>query len=406
VIILNVKLVLNGEECGEFPYDSIPALQYYCAENNLKFNLTEHTQTVDISSSLIGKKVWLNVQNDTFPVKDRLSEFVDTYLLPYGISVLTDAGKNLNKKEGDLYLEVSLSKAERVKPAINIGLNSKLNSIDYSKILNIYKDHIVFNGYKLLSDTGQVPHLKCTVQLSDTNDELLKQLGFLLTNCVIKSFIQNRTAHQLDLNLSSLFSEEAMKKPNNPLNHEKEKVLDKKEVEVSESEYEQAKIRRKNKMNPPKQPQAEVYFDFNLMPNRKTEKYSIKADFIIKNTGNTILYNPKICFRVNPAEKIEIGGQILPPEMSEIFSVQGETGAEGWKYSGKDWLEKAYATGEYWIEPIQGLEIHPAETTGIEGIHFTLENLNEQEVSTIIGFVYFEEGNFQLSSNNKIMITF
>jgi hypothetical protein len=403
---LNVKLVLNGEEYGEFPYDSIPALQYYCAENNLTFNFTEHTQTIDISSSLIGKKVWLNVQNDTFPVKDRLIEYVDTYLQPYGISVLTDSGKYLKKEEGDLYLEVSLSKEEREKPAIYIGLNSRLNSIDYSKILNFYKGNIEFNGYKLLSNTGQTPHLKCIVQLSDTNEDLLKQLGFLLTNCVIKSFIQNRTAHQLDLNLSSLFSAGAMKKPTIHLNTEKEIAQDKKEVEVSEREYEQAKLRRKNKVNPPMQPQAEVYFDFNLMPNRKTEKYSIKADFIIKNTGNTILYDPKICFRINPADKIEIGGQILPPEMSEIFSVQGETGAEGWKYSGKDWLEKAYATGEYWIEPIQSLEIHPAETTGIEGIQFTLENLKEQEVSTIIGFVYFEEGNFQLSSNNKIMITF
>jgi hypothetical protein len=403
---LNVKLILNGEEWGNVPYDSIPSLQYYCAENNLKFNLVEHKQTVEISSNLNGKKVWVNVGTDTLLLEGRINEYVDNYLQPYGISVLTDGGKDLNREEGDLYLEVSLTIVEEVNPSIYIGLNSRLNSIDYSKILNIYKDHIEFKGYKLLSNTLQIPHLKCIIQLTEPNDELLKQLGFLLTNCVIKSFIQNRTAHQFDLNLSSLFSTETMKKSSIHRNTEKEKIIDKKDVEVSESEYEQAKLRRKNKINPTKQQQAEVYFDFNLMPNRKSEKYSIKSDFIIKNTGNTILYNPKICFRVNPAEKIEIGGQILPPEMSEIFSVQGGTGAEGWKYSGKDWLEKAYATGEYWIEPIQSLEIPPGETTGIEGVQFTLENLNEQEVSTIIGFVYFEEGNFQLSSNNKIMITF
>jgi hypothetical protein len=180
-------------------------------------------------------------------------------------------------------------------------------------------------------------------------------------------------------------------------------------TEIEDKEYEEIKkqkANRKTREAQVKKPSAEIYFDYNLLPNRKLERYSIKADFFIKNTGNVDLLNPKICFRMNPPDKIEIGGQILPPEMSEIFSIQGQNGAQGWKYMGEDWLEKAFATGDYWIESIQKSVIPPGETIAVEGLQFTLENLEEQETSTILGFVLFEEQELQLSSNNKIMITF
>ena len=69
------------------------------------------------------------------------------------------------------------------------------------------------------------------------------------------------------------------------------------------------KANRKVREAQEKRPYAEIYFDYNLIPNRKSERYSIKADFFIKNTGNVDLINPKICFRMDPPDKIEIGGQ-------------------------------------------------------------------------------------------------
>jgi hypothetical protein len=404
VIRLNLKLLLNGEEWGEVSYDSVPSLQYVCAENNLEFNLIENTRTIEIWSCLKGKTVWLSFTGSTQDVETNMKEQLESFLDPYGIKVSL-VEQNTTFNEDDLYMEVSLSGSDGGKPSLYIGLNSRLSSTDFSKILHLYREYIDFKGYKLLSNSHNCAHLKCIVQFKKKSEEQLNQLKFLLTNCVLKSFIKNRKTYVIDLNLINLLSVVKNRIPSGIKSAEIKNTAKKTEV-ISEDEYEQAKLRKRNKKNIPKDPKAEVYFDYNLIPNRKTEKYTLKADFIIKNTGTAVLHNPKICFRVNPPERIEIGGQILPPEMSEIFSVQGEMGAEGWKYSGKDWLEKAYSTGEYWIEPIQGMELHPGETTGVEGIQFTIDNLNEQESSTILGFVLFEDQELQLSSNNKIMITF
>jgi dephospho-CoA kinase len=403
VIRLNLKLILNGEEWGEVPHESIPSLQLLCAENDLQFNLYENNQSIEIWSYLKGKKVWLSVKSDKQVKASELEEKLKSFLAPYGIQ-LAAAEQVTEFNDDDLYMEVSLASKETGKSSLYIGLNSRLNSIDFSKILHLYRKSIDFRGYKLISNNYRCPHLKCIVEYKKHSDELMTQLEYLLTNCVLKSFIQSRKANIFDLNLHKLVS---LKNSLIPLTIQepKSKKTDKDVKIISQDEYEQAKLRKRNKITS-RESKAEVFFDYNLIPNRKTEKYTIKADFIIKNTGNVVLNNPKVCFRVDPHEKIEIGGQILPPEMSEIFSMQGEMGAEGWKYSGKDWLEKAYSTGEYWIEPIQGMELHPEETTGIEGIQFTVDNLSEQETSTILGFVYFEEENLQLSSNNKIMITF
>ncbi|XXM71205.1 hypothetical protein ACQ0QQ_16040 [Lysinibacillus sphaericus] len=401
---MNLKLCINGEEWGGVSYVNIPSLQYLCAENDLTFNLSEKNKTINIWSKLNGKKVWLSISGSVQGTGSNLIKQMESYLAPYGISV-SIAEQSVVLKENELFMEITLAAREGGKSSLYLGLNSRLNSNDYSKLFQLYREYIDFKGYKLLSNNHDGPHLKCIVQIEENNEELLEQLGFLFTNCVLKSFFQNKTATLIDLNLINLALGMNSLTPLKVISREINKI-DKKAEEVSVEEYEQAKLRKRNKQNQTKEPKAEIYFDYNLIPNRKTEKYTIKADFFIKNTGNVVLSNPKICFRVDPPEKIEIGGQILPPEMSEIFSVQGEMGAEGWKYSGKDWLEKAYSTGEYWIETIQGMELPPGDTTGIEGIQFTVDNLNEQETSTILGFVYFEEENLQLSSNNKIMITF
>ncbi|OIU72129.1 hypothetical protein [Rossellomorea aquimaris] len=401
---MDLKLILNGEEWGEVSHESIPSLQFLCAENDLQFYLYENNHSIEIWSYLKGKKVWLVVKGAELEAVTNLKKRLKSFLDPYGIQV-GSREQDTVFSDDDLYMEVSFASIESGKPSLYLGLNSRLNSIDFSKVIHLYREYVEFKGYKLISNNHRCSHLKCIVEYEIQNEELMAQLEYLLTNCVLKSFIQSRKANVLDLNLLNLLSFKSARiasKVQKPKSKKTDKDID----IISEDEYEQAKIRKRNKKIISRESKAEVYFDYNLIPNRKTEKYTIKADFIIKNTGNVVLNNPKICFRVDPPEKIEIGGQILPPEMSEIFSVQGEMGAEGWKYSGKDWLEKAYSTGEYWIEPIQGMELHPGETTGIEGIQFTVDNLSEQETSTILGFVYFEEENLQLSSNNKIMITF
>ncbi|WP_173105644.1 hypothetical protein [Bacillus sp. KH172YL63] len=397
-----MKLIINNQEWGDIPPHALAVIQFYCAENDLLFNVNEKENRAEVKSPLYGKKVWLAVSAEYETLGNDIQKQVKATLAPHGIQVLMK-GNHERVTDGDLLIELTYVKSSGEDPFISIGYNGKLNAINVKKILMYNQHSFRFKGYFLMPDEHDIPHLTCAV--NSRNESLLIQEGSgILTSCILKALLGNRKPGLLHLDLLHFFQ------MGNSGGRKKEMDrAGKKHLQMDDKTYEELKKRKANRKpreTVEKKPHAEIYFDYNLLPNRKLERYSIKADFFIKNTGNVELMDPKICFRVNPAEKIEIGGQILPPEMSDIFSVQGQNGAQGWKYMGKDWLEKAYSTGEYWIEAINGTSIPPGETAVVEGLQFTVENLEEQESSTIIGFILCEEQGLQLSSNNKIMITF
>ncbi|MGM0851451.1 MAG: hypothetical protein ACQEWI_02390 [Bacillota bacterium] len=339
-------------------------------------------------------------------INSQINDKVIEVLTNYGIEVST---KNDTERlmEGDLFVEFVLSKSKGGNQLISVGHNERLNSINIKKNLSSYKDELPFKGYYLLPDYHSIPHLRCSMFCKE-EEFLLKEAPNILTQCVLKTLFGNQKPSLIDLNVLHLFqtTTEQVGEKNIKLREKKKFNPD---IQMDDKTYEEIKMRKANRRVrevQEKRANAEIYFDYNLLPNRKLERYTIKADFFIKNTGNIDLINPKICLRMDPPDKIEIGGQILPPEMSDVFSIQGQSGAQGWKYIGNDWLEKAYSTGDYWIESIQESSISPGETMAVEGLQFTIENLEEQKASTILGFVLFEEQELQFSSNNKIRITF
>jgi hypothetical protein len=401
-----MKLKINNHDWGSIPAYSLSAIQFFCAENNYHFNWNKEEQIVDVKSSLHRKKVWLSVNTSNEKINHDINEKVKEVLTHYGVDIsIVENTEWLSN--GDLFIELVSSKAKSDKRFVSLGYNEKLNSINLKKNLSNYKDDLHFNGYYLLPERHSIPHLRCSLQCKD-EEFLLNEGPSILTTCVLKTLLGNQKPTLLDLNVLHFLKTTDKLVEDTGINRGEVKKPNR-NTEINDKEYEEIKKQkadRKIREAQVKKPSAEIYFDYNLLPNRKLERYSIKADFFIKNTGNVDLLNPKICFRMNPPDKIEIGGQIIPPEMSDIFSIQGQNGAQGWKYIGEDWLEKAFATGDYWIESIQESVIPPGEKIAVEGLQFTLENLEEQESSTILGFVLFEEQELQLSSNNKIMITF
>ncbi|MGM0863447.1 MAG: hypothetical protein ACQEWF_02070 [Bacillota bacterium] len=401
-----MKLKINNHDWGSIPAYSLSAIQFFCAENNYHFNWNKEEQIVEVKSSLHRKKVWLSVNTSNEKINHVINEKVKEVLTHYGVDIsIVENTEWLS--DGDLFIELVSSKAKSDKRFVSLGYNEKLNSINLKKNLSNYKDELHFNGYYLLPDRHSIPHLRCSLQCKD-EEFILNEGPSILTTCVLKTLLGNQKPTLLDLNVLHFLTTTGKLVEDTGINRGEMKKPNR-NTEINDKEYEEIKKQKANRKireAQVKKPSAEIYFDYNLLPNRKLERYSIKADFFIKNTGNVELLNPKICFRMNPPDKIEIGGQILPPEMSDIFSIQGQNGAQGWKYMGEDWLEKAFATGDYWIESLQETVIPPGEKIAVEGLQFTLENLEEQESSTILGFVLFEEQELQLSSNNKIMITF
>ncbi|UAC49117.1 hypothetical protein K6959_04260 [Bacillus aquiflavi] len=160
------------------------------------------------------------------------------------------------------------------------------------------------------------------------------------------------------------------------------------------------------KLEQAKMLQAEVIFDYTVMPNSNFDHFIIIGNLLIKNIGNTALKNPFICLRINPSDKVELGGQILPPEMTEILAVQGTGGAQGWQYVGEDWLTKAFETGEYWIRPINDVRIMPKETEALRQFQLSIDKLQEKGTITVEGFVYFQEQNLRFPASNRIVFSF
>ncbi|SDJ02009.1 hypothetical protein [Alteribacillus bidgolensis] len=151
---------------------------------------------------------------------------------------------------------------------------------------------------------------------------------------------------------------------------------------------------------------AEVYFNYTVHAAKSKDQFMATGDLNITNTGNTDLLNPLICIKVQPIESINLGGQIIPPEMADTLGVQSSGGMRGWKFMGDDWFEKAQERGEYWIGPIEELLISPGETASLPHFQLTIETPEEKSMAIVRSVVYFQDKNISFTANNDIKFSF
>lgn len=386
-----VKWKVDGREMGELADHLLPYIQWFCAEYKFEYK-RDRSGEMEVFSPLYGKKVEVAVtgikEEAFFRVFKSIMEF-------NGMKVCT--AKNREEEPPDKFIDVQFAQTEDKERSLSFGFSNAVEAVDVKSLIRIYQGDIKFGSINVLPGRPFDHRYRFVFKGREWDDFLSVEAPSIVANCMLKSILKTDLIPYLTL-LSIGGAPPPMKPTDTP-------VKEARVQEIEDREYEEAK-RRKQQQRTEKIVSAHSYFDYNVLPNRKLDKYTVKADFFIKNTGTAVLENPKLCFRVDPHDRVEIGGQILPPEMSELFSLQGQTGAQGWQYAGKDWLEKAYETGEYWIESIQPLQMAPGETIKVEGVQFSIESLDEQTAATIVGFVYVEGENLQIQSQNKILITF
>ena len=154
--------------------------------------------------------------------------------------------------------------------------------------------------------------------------------------------------------------------------------------------------------------EAEVFFDYTILfPQSESELKDYLAEGIlsIKNTGNRVLMNPVICIKITPVQSASLQGQIIPPKMVSSLGTKSMSGEKGWKYVYDDWRQRVKTNGEYWISPIQVLQIPPGETT-MFNFKINFEQPKDGKSITAQGFVYFQEEKKQFPSNNQISFSF
>lgn len=386
-----VKWKVDGREMGELADHLLPFVQWFCAEYKFEYR-RDPSGEMEVFSPLFGKKVEVAV---TGIKEEAFFRMFKSLMEVHGIKV-----RSKETREGeapDKFIDVQFVQTEDKERSLSFGFSNAVEAVDVKSLIKIYQGEIKFGSINVLQGRPFDHRYRFVFKGMEWDDFLTGEAPTIVANCILKSILKADLIPYLTL-LSTGREPIPMERVKTPVKEERVQ-------EIEDRDYEEAK-RRKQRQRAEKIVSAHSYFDYNVMPNRKLDKYTVKADFFIKNTGTVVLDHPKLCFRVDPHDRVEIGGQILPPEMSELFSLQGQTGAQGWQYAGKDWLEKAYETGEYWIESIQPLQLAPGEIIKVEGVQFSIEALNEQKAATIAGFVYVEGENLQIQSQNKILITF
>lgn len=147
---------------------------------------------------------------------------------------------------------------------------------------------------------------------------------------------------------------------------------------------------------------AEAFLNYTLILSDKEENgWIVSGELLIKNTGIQDLFNPYVCFKVKPPERITLGGQIVPPNVVDTIGVQNSD-TINWKYVDEDWYKKGKSEGIYWIAPTTPFSIG-ANETGVHRFQISINPEAEKNIS-IEAFVYFEEQKLQVQASNQISL--
>ncbi|MDQ1003600.1 hypothetical protein QFZ28_004000 [Neobacillus niacini] len=150
---------------------------------------------------------------------------------------------------------------------------------------------------------------------------------------------------------------------------------------------------------------VEAFFDYQILFDRnKNSKIIVFGNLIIKNTGNTVLQNPIICFQLSPKGNVNFTGQLVPPNIAETRGVVNSE--KGWKYMYDDWFQQAEEKGEIWICPIKSINILPGQKESFQNFQISLVKEENQQNLKVEGYVYFQEQGLQYKANNRITLSF
>ncbi|MDQ0300691.1 hypothetical protein J2S78_003159 [Salibacterium salarium] len=386
---------------GEIDYTSMISFSRFCEEKGftLKWDLEENTLL--IMSGLAHQTI-------TFFTEERqqslfLSDFIKSFkhiLLDTGITIEEVRGtralteKNLNMKWFDTMNE------HITIPKVNIFYNLSPKHKNVKTFLENQLENLEIE-FVSKKEKNNLPSPTLVVQCELPPDFENFQTWMNKVSLGFGAGICHYLCEKLDK--STLSFSPASLIPF--LHHVKPDTIDDEHSPIktednSDADVEEHHISSKTELN------AEVFFDYTIFPSTSKNQFIASGDLYIKNTGDAELINPLICMKVQPTELINVGGQILPPEVADVLGVQSSTGMRGWKFMDSDWFEKAQDRGEYWIGPIEHLRIPVGEISSLPRFQLTIEKPEEKVEAIIRSVVFFQDKNVSFPSNNDIRFSF
>ena len=411
---MNLPLYLNGDLLGVTSLDNIAGLDIFCEQYGL--TLVSSKNRLDITTYTSSPSVYIST-NSNSKLSQELVSLTKGFISSEGISVQT--GSDNETSELLLCIDVIESKPDKA-PLLLIEHPSNFNeqlknlfivelnraNIAYTLKENNIENHRYFSRYL---------HFKCYVLKESLN---LEKIALSIARAIIlfryynrkKIKIVNYTSQAMIRSFVKSFLTEP---PVTKREHPYESPIDPPKQEEGESvdNFNCDKLVIHSEMSNSKkvlsEPKVESFFDYSvLIPRLDEDELIIKAAFIIKNTGQEKVSRPIICFKIPLESDVLLQGQFLPPNLVSTLSTKGMDGDKGWKYVYSNWRDRINSKGEYWIEPIQQLEIEPGEKITVNGLSIYVKGAKKSKPLLVQAFVYFQDGKYRFGSNNSISISY
>lgn len=413
---MNLPLYLNGDLLGVTSLDNIAGLDIFCEQYGL--TLVSSNNRLDITTYTSSPSVYISTNNNS-KLSQELISLTKGFISSEGISVQT--GVENDTSELLLWIDVIESKPDKT-PFLLIEHPSSFNEqLKNLFIVELNRANIAYtlkeNNIENHRYISRYLHFKCYVLKDNLN---LEKVALSIARAIIlfryynrrKRTIGNYTSQAMIRGFVKSFltehsETETKRKQQNERQIDPPQQVEEESVRNSNSDKLVIYSEMSNSKIALSEPKIESFFDYSvLLPRLDEDEIIIKAAFIIKNTGEEKVSRPIICFKIPLESDVLLQGQFLPPNLVSSLSTKGMDGDKGWKYVYSNWRDKIKSNGEYWIEPIQQLEIEPGDKITINGLSIYVKGAKKSKPLLLQAFVYLQDGKHRFSSNNSIAISY
>ncbi|MCM3568571.1 hypothetical protein [Neobacillus mesonae] len=418
--MLEVQIEFANKEFGTLPYESIPAIFLFLKENGIRFNWDEENRKIYLLPGLKGKAIEIMEEILEPPhifekaTKDVI-DGVQIFLRSCGATVYRDVESQAIGKT-DLRIVIEMKEDPVInRPKLEVFHDLKMLNHNCSSLLKeeCKTAEIEFSSH--VNPTETDPYMKFIMKVPRLNHSFSSKKVTEKFQMIISMGILSRLQANYPLFLLSCLPFHKFSLFNTQKSSI-EKRDDDNKLEKNESVIPQTTVLQNpttakgylsslNKKSNKKNFDTEVFFDYQVIfDGSRTEKILLYGNLFIKNTGESVLRNPIICFRTTPKGNINFSGQLVPPNVAETLGVLNSE--KGWKFMYEDWFQQVEEKGEIWVCPIKPLEILPGQIESFQNFRINLVKEENQQNLKVEGFVFFQEQGLEYKANNSISLSF
>jgi len=409
---MKISVYFNNEVITEIPYHSLVSFRLFCEQHGLHTNWSSVEKRLDLFSDFQQNQIALSLTTNT-PLNNDVLQTLKQFL---SIDGLVTVIENLESITTNPYLQIKVATFENTSDKHGFLLIEHGSGID-ERLRNLFRTEL--NKEKIPFQLKETKHFPLTSSRSlflkfhfppNPNLDVYKELFSMCIAKVILRYIKRQQNQIFSYLPKNMLKNWLVTMTQTHISPEQKKVPQENEgIEKGKDKNSQAlKLISQNLQKNKRIINVETFFDYTiLLPQSESElkEYLIEGVLYIKNTGNQAILNPVICIKITPVESASLQGQIIPPKMVSSLGTKSINGEKGWKYLYDDWRQKVKKNGEYWITPIQVLQIPPGETT-MFNFKINFEQPKNGKSITAQAFVYFQEDKKQFPSNNQISFSF